>query len=110
PAPPGVLASLCSPPALHSFPIRRSSDLRLAAVSAPGLLQELSRPEKTVLPPEGSSQLSEHLEFGAAVGEVLAAVSASRLGDINIDRKSTRLNSSHVKTSYAVCGLETKSS
>lgn len=58
--------------------------VRLAAVSAPGLLQELSGPNKTVLPPEGSSQLSEHLEFGAAVGEVLAAVSASRLGDINM--------------------------
>ncbi|PBQ28879.1 pyrophosphatase [Shewanella algae] len=58
--------------------------VRLTVVSAPRRLQELPRPDKAAFPAEGDSQLSEHLEFGAAVGEVLAAVSASRHGDLNM--------------------------
>lgn len=56
--------------------------VRLTAVSAPGLLQELPGPDKIALPAADSTQLPEHLDFGAAVGEVLAAVSALRHDDI----------------------------
>src|SRR5690606_41454322 len=94
----------------HSLPTRRSSDLRLL----------LGQPDRSVLEP-----LFAELEFrtlGKRVfGEefnVLTAQSSSgaqmdlfgnaaepNTGNDNPskDRKSTRLNSSHVKTSYAVC-------
>lgn len=56
--------------------------VRLAAVVAPGLLDELPVPGKVVLPATDGPQLTGHLDFGAAVGEVLAAVSASKNDEI----------------------------
>lgn len=56
--------------------------VRLSAVVAPGLLEELPVPDKIVLPAADGPQLAGHLDFGAAVGEVLAAVSASKHGDM----------------------------
>lgn len=56
--------------------------VRLAAVAAPGLINELPCPGEPVLPAADGPKLTAHLEFGAAVGEVLAAVSSSSLGDI----------------------------
>src|SRR5437868_11071778 len=67
--------------ALHSFPTRRSSDLDE---------QWLTR--RDVRP-----GLDEHLDHGARRGRV-----ARR------DRKSTRLNSSHVSISYAASCLKKK--
>ncbi|MBI5850969.1 MAG: pyrophosphatase [Planctomycetes bacterium] len=52
--------------------------VRLAAVVTPGLLEELPVPDGIVLPAADGPQLPGHLRFGAAVGEVLAAVSTSR--------------------------------
>ncbi len=56
--------------------------VRLAAVVAPGLLEELPVPSTVVIPATDGPQLTGHLDFGAAVGEVLAAVSTSNSDDI----------------------------
>lgn len=56
--------------------------VRLAAVVAPGLLEELPVPGKVVLPATDGPQLTGHLDFGAAVGEVLAGVSTSKHDDM----------------------------
>lgn len=51
--------------------------VRLAAVVAPDLIDDLPMPGKNELPAADGSQLTGHLEFAASVGEVLSAVSAS---------------------------------
>lgn len=56
--------------------------VRLASVVVPGLLEELQVPDRIVRHPDDGPQLSGHLDFGAAVGDVLAAVSASRNDDM----------------------------
>lgn len=56
--------------------------VRLASVVAPGLLEELPLPGKVVLPAADGPQLKRNLDFGAAVGEVLAAVSTSKHEDM----------------------------
>src|SRR5438128_6872215 len=66
---------------LHPFPTRRSSDL---------------------LPIERRSQILGMLAEGSSLR------AASRLADVSIDRKSTRLNSSHGSISYAVFCLKKK--
>src|SRR5437660_12620471 len=70
---------------LHSFPTRRSSDL---VIIAPGL-------QLTV--------------FGIGYSPVVAFIFGyATTGEYPIDRKSTRLNSSHVASSYAVFCLKKK--
>src|SRR5437868_9924027 len=88
----------------HSFPTRRSSDLAVT-------LSHLT-------PPLASVALSpELLEIEALVDEYSAAdgLDARRMKLLRqeihpprIDRKSTRLNSSHVSISYAVFCLKKK--
>lgn len=56
--------------------------VRLSAVVAPGLLDDLQGPEECVPPAAHGPQLTAHLEFGASVGEVLAAISSSTHSDI----------------------------
>lgn len=56
--------------------------VRLSAVTAPGLLEALPEPDKVVHPVADDLQLPRHLDFGAAVGEVLAAVSTSRCDEL----------------------------
>src|SRR5690606_41265151 len=78
---------LCRPgaePDLHSFPTRRSSDLGERPVNLP------------VSATNAPSALSRPSPRAMAVSTSTGAVSLNR------DRKSTRLNSSHVKNSYAV--------
>src|SRR5439155_19933110 len=90
---------------LHSFPTRRSSDL---AEGGAGLVEEL------VL--ETRHHVRDRLEFGRVeVGprgaEGLELAPADRVGvvaELAEDRKSTRLNSSHVAISYAVFCLKKK--
>src|SRR5699024_12847425 len=81
---------------LHSFPTRRSSDLALAA--ARELRQEL-----------------RGLKLSAGIGVAAGRVVAGHIGahdrfeyTVIGDRKSTRLNSSHVSISYAVFCLKKK--
>src|SRR5439155_23238008 len=96
-------------PTLHPFPTRRSSDLFQAsrqAVSRMTELEELLTAER-----KRSAELAqrctdlEHLAARVKEAEAdrfRSAVSSSS----NSDRKSTRLNSSHVAISYAVFCLK----
>src|SRR5690606_41506740 len=77
---------------LPSFPTRRSSDLRALECALPEqVVHERSDREPDLRP--------QRLVVGLEHGELRAAVQ---------DRKSTRLNSSHVKISYAVFCLKKK--
>src|SRR5690606_41836896 len=76
------------PPDLHSFPTRRSSDLFNPEVL--GMLAVRFQPDRTE---EGLALLEEKW---------------NALDPYEPDRKSTRLNSSHVKISYAVFCLKKK--
>src|SRR5207253_11488347 len=94
-------------PYLHSFPTRRSSDLKLVAIRSPHNLFMLDKAladtdpmttdvvvmtAKVELP--GSGMESIH-SLDVYDQHLLTVV-------VNQDRKSTRLNSSHVAISYAV--------
>src|SRR5436305_11317281 len=68
---------------VHSFPTRRSSDLRV-------------------------KRAAEGLETGADDAADRVRAAQKRLGKAAEDRKSTRLNSSHVRISYAVFCLKKK--
>src|SRR5699024_12246641 len=86
---------------LHSFPTRRSSDLRQRHWGQ-GRLCGIS----IHAPREGSDYMANP-KYGAGL-EI--SIHAPREGSdlILIDRKSTRLNSSHVSISYAVFCLKKK--
>src|SRR5207302_4993809 len=100
--------STASPRSLPSFPTRRSSDLPLhllveelagALVEAVGLAQALALGEAAdchapaQLAHDDDPPRLHEPDGGSAVGGLEHALQ---------DRKSTRLNSSHVKISYAV--------
>src|SRR5207302_11284373 len=86
---------------LHSFPTRRSSDLHRVASSH---VLELLRPERKALRDHARSALP--LPERAACRGARAPHVRHQRG--RRDRKSTRLNSSHVKISYAVFCLKKK--
>src|SRR5690606_41073818 len=91
------------PPALPSFPTRRSSDLRRAPSrirAGRAALLKLRRFQK-----ESRSRRERPAHRAAA-----ACRRRGRAGCLpgRADRKSTRLNSSHVKISYAVFCLKKK--
>src|SRR5699024_12654247 len=96
--------SLSDPRPLHSFPTRRSSDLAIfTLVPQYGEAGPLERRADLVLPAVDDAAGDKH----AAVGHEAAHM--GRQGDNHIgDRKSTRLNSSHVSISYAVFCLKKK--
>src|SRR5690606_39711079 len=81
---------------LHSFPTRRSSDLLYLGVSRL-LVRELA-----ANPSRALSGVRRWLTY-----MTLFLAAATLVVDV-IDRKSTRLNSSHVKISYAVFCLKKK--
>src|SRR5690606_41517011 len=95
-------------PALVSFPTRRSSDLRFTTIHIQELTciardTKLGSEEITSdIPNVGESALSKLDESG------IVYIGAEVGGGISEDRKSTRLNSSHVKISYAVFCLKKK--
>src|SRR5690606_40944873 len=95
---------------LHSFPTRRSSDLDPTVslewlvedgqqVLANQLLLRLSGPARAILSGERAA-----LNFLQTLSAV--ATRCRQYADLVRDRKSTRLNSSHVKISYAVFCLK----
>src|SRR5205814_10445123 len=90
---------------LHSFPTRRSSDLRIFQVDHRDHFERSQR--LPVLAGRDTAFEFQVLELGA--GE-----KADQLGfrafahDQHLDRKSTRLNSSHLGISYAVFCLKKK--
>src|SRR5690606_40549282 len=92
---------------LHSFPTRRSSDLARAGFARIAALFS------------GEEVVTEHLICHGHVGHMiteeanrleadLIAIGAQGHSALARDRKSTRLNSSHVKISYAVFCLKKK--
>src|SRR5690606_41464129 len=97
------------PPALHSFPTRRSSDLVERQVALADLVKVSDEDVYWLYeqdPATGSADLL--VEVGRSWlrrGPSLITITCG--GDQTLvlvrgDRKSTRLNSSHVKISYAV--------
>src|SRR5207302_9656751 len=99
-----------TPRSPHSFPTRRSSDLVATAKECDTIIRDDTGGEMLTLPPTlvGSMQDGEFQRFNSS-GVVNTALAKYVLGlgpDPQItprtDRKSTRLNSSHVKISYAV--------
>src|SRR5690606_41451147 len=96
------------PRALHSFPTRRSSDLE---GQRPDEVAEAGAEERHHA--DGEDQVGERQqELGEPTGDGVegAAVEATERAEQRAegDRKSTRLNSSHVKISYAVFCLKKK--
>src|SRR5690606_41325790 len=79
----------------HSFPTRRSSDLSACGSAA-------------AAPPQGETAMKPDYPQVASREQWLAA--RLQLLEQEKDRKSTRLNSSHVKISYAVFCLKKKTS
>src|SRR5207302_11470081 len=92
-------------PDLHSFPTRRSSDLLMRRHATHFLaFAEEAEPHLRERPGEWLERLErEHNNLRGALDRFSAAA-----GDDIADRKSTRLNSSHVKISYAVFCLKKK--
>src|SRR5205807_8599080 len=83
---------------LHSFPTRRSSDLFGDTVAAWGTMRNLAAGQSFT-----TVELKANVFAAAGVGDELLAE-----GEPLQDRKSTRLNSSHLVISYAVFCLKKK--
>src|SRR5206468_11250250 len=103
------LQSPAPPLPLPPFPTRRSSDL----VAAPGAVRIHHAPDR-LRQPFRLETLDERAEPSFAAFQKLARESEGRRDrqdrrnrtPVTLDRKSTRLNSSHDQISYAVFGLK----
>src|SRR5439155_25187213 len=98
-----------SPRALHSFPTRRSSDLSFSR----GLHQRLGLARVMLHDPSLILLDEPYTGLDANAVDTLnqmldEAISAGKTIILTTDRKSTRLNSSHVAISYAVFCLKKK--
>src|SRR5205814_10573751 len=95
-----------SPPHLHSFPTRRSSDLPKARSSSllyvSTMISILIRSSRT------SSFSGSSLTFGLSCFLAIGGTPPPASDTPWRDRKSTRLNSSHLGISYAVFCLKKK--
>src|SRR5207249_7161230 len=80
---------------LHSFPTRRSSDLG-------------SIPASSITNGSGIASATHTLGTTAGAQTATADVTGLAGTPVTLDRKSTRLNSSHVSISYAVFCLKKK--
>src|SRR5690349_23534941 len=95
---------------LHSFPTRRSSDLK--RMSEDKIARMAGNPERESFPakPTEMTSLREIKAKLDMLNGLLVAVTeqnaALRETVMGVDRKSTRLNSSHVEISYAVFCLK----
>src|SRR5690606_42029238 len=95
--------------ARHSFPTRRSSDLNdlcVAAAQAVGggivAIDVLEDPERGLLVNEVNYTMEFRNSIAPTGVDIPGRMVEFCLRVANEDRKSTRLNSSHVKISYAV--------
>src|SRR5690606_41300031 len=95
---------------LHSFPTRRSSDLSVSIL----LLQDDGHLELAAARGLPDYRIAEEIVQGLAYERLVGPLEGVRYRVITdtredeADRKSTRLNSSHVKSSYAVFCLKKK--
>src|SRR5690606_40472071 len=94
------------PPDLHSFPTRRSSDLTLDLVDIRAVVAAAGKVPVAVDSTFATPVLQQPATLGARY--VLHSATKYLGGHGDVDRKSTRLNSSHVKISYAVFCLKKK--
>src|SRR5204863_9538829 len=95
---------------LHSFPTRRSSDLTASvSAKASAVARLLSRKAASIssLASTGAP-VSPAFTSGNSVPTcaIAAKIEGEERSPRNLDRKSTRLNSSHVEISYAVFCLK----
>ena len=77
--------------------------VRLVAVVAPGLIEQLPLPDKAERPTTDGDPLTGHLDFGAAVGEVLAAVSTSKNDDMRKGLRRTWTLLTVISRNAGVC-------
>src|SRR5207249_7208087 len=90
----------------HSFPTRRSSDLvKQAKHSMDKAVEAVKREFSTVRTGKATTSLLDLVRVDAYGSEMPQASTRTRSSR---DRKSTRLNSSHVSISYAVFCLKKK--
>src|SRR5207253_10685127 len=89
---------------LHSFPTRRSSDLTVART----LTVTSITPDTPFTPSEICVAPSSCTSLAPLPGPQSLSVNPTTRIDFTRDRKSTRLNSSHVAISYAVFCLKKK--
>src|SRR5690606_40114899 len=104
-----LLCGYCARLDLRSFPTRRSSDLFPPCICRPLPLWVLSATVLSGAVPGG--RLSAPVRLSVAFRAEWCQSTCSGLRHIPLfcpDRKSTRLNSSHVKISYAVFCLKKK--
>src|SRR5690606_40978236 len=105
-----VLRCAGAPPDLLSFPTRRSSDLRRGQSQRGGF--RLSAANRHARKQPQSAGARQHVLGGRSVPvlgrDLVAGDEGGRAATGLSDRKSTRLNSSHVKISYAVFCLKKK--
>src|SRR5207253_9750630 len=98
------------PTDLPSFPTRRSSDLDNIAITKPGRLRARLRRRSR----EGCGDVLAHQQTAGATRPRRVGITPDRVVPVDdlagsiqrrlgLDRKSKRLNSSHVAISYAVC-------
>src|SRR5207302_11096875 len=96
-------------PHLHSFPTRRSSDLihrpGETTVAAPALQGHALEAAQDLHEPVRGGVVVDDDDFGVAASNSAIALEIANQRE-GVDRKSTRLNSSHVKISYAVFCLK----
>src|SRR5690606_40057378 len=94
-------------PTLSSLPTRRSSDLRQDYDIHLGVSQE---PEQMLIQYRGTALIMQYLALDKDIRQEERSTKASIHDQKQCcgDRKSTRLNSSHVKISYAVFCLKKK--
>src|SRR5690606_41916437 len=95
---------------LHSFPTRRSSDLTVLerfSLTQQALAERLGCTQSAVANKLRLLKLPEAVQEQVSRG-LLSERHARALLRLEEDRKSTRLNSSHVKISYAVFCLKKK--
>src|SRR5699024_12294759 len=97
------------PPLLPSFPTRRSSDLIRASLahstSNNATIERRRALDAITADPEGTLQALDDLAFRRGTLPHLLKRAQKRIRLLllqRLDRKSTRLNSSHVSISYAV--------
>src|SRR5436309_10076855 len=89
--------------AIHSFPTRRSSDLLTLSAQVSGTNNSTLNWSVNGVA-GGNATLGQICVAGSSPCQTVTASSAAQVED----RKSTRLNSSHVKISYAVLCLKKK--
>src|SRR5699024_12613451 len=107
---PSVVALPRLPLDPHSFPTRRSSDLLNWMSTLNGLLQ-MKEYDRVLAMVQGESQAQQQLIDSlreAFADRQVAGLLFGKVQRAREDRKSTRLNSSHVSISYAVFCLKKK--